>query len=59
MPGEVAGYWAAHQKHGRLPWAELFEPTIKLCRDGYRVNHHQANFLTLKKEDLVHDPTFK
>ncbi|XP_043236998.1 scoloptoxin SSD14-like isoform X1 [Amphibalanus amphitrite] len=59
VPGEVAGYWAAHQKHGRLPWAELFEPTIKLCREGYHVNGHQASYLRAKTDQLIVDPTFK
>ncbi|MCK8515123.1 gamma-glutamyltransferase [Methylonatrum kenyense] len=34
VPGTVALLHAAHQDHGELPWAELFEPTIALARDG-------------------------
>ncbi|XP_074640412.1 scoloptoxin SSD14-like isoform X2 [Tubulanus polymorphus] len=34
VPGQVAGYWAAHQAFGRLSWEDLFQPTIELCEDG-------------------------
>lgn len=34
-PGTVAGLWEAHQRFGRLPWARLVEPAIRLARDGY------------------------
>ena len=34
-PGTVAGLWAAHQRHGSLPWASLVAPAVALARDGY------------------------
>ena len=33
--GEIAGYRAAWERFGRLPWAELFRPTIELCENGF------------------------
>ena len=33
-PGALGGWWALHQKHGRLKWAELFEPAIHYCETG-------------------------
>ncbi len=36
--GEIAGYWAAHQISGKLSWADLFAPTIELCKNGFEVS---------------------
>jgi gamma-glutamyltranspeptidase/glutathione hydrolase len=37
VPGTVAVLALAHKEHGRLPWARLFEPAIKLAQNGYKV----------------------
>ncbi|XP_077275212.1 glutathione hydrolase 1 proenzyme [Temnothorax americanus] len=52
VPGELMGYWEAHKKYGKLPWSELFEPTIKLCETGSRVNDYLAAYLA-NKEPMI------
>lgn len=42
VPGTVAGMWEAHQKYGRLPWAVLLAPAIKLAREGFYVHPQLA-----------------
>src|ERR1700756_4146898 len=37
IPGVVKMLWLAHQKYGKLAWAKLFEPAIKLSEDGFPV----------------------
>ncbi len=35
VPGTVAGFWAAHKRFGKLPWADVMAPAIKLAADGF------------------------
>jgi len=37
VPGAVAGWGAAHQRFGRLPWKDLFAPAIAYAEQGYGV----------------------
>jgi gamma-glutamyltranspeptidase/glutathione hydrolase len=34
VPGLPAGFEALSREHGRLPWRRLFEPALRLARDG-------------------------
>ncbi|XP_055680915.1 glutathione hydrolase 1 proenzyme-like isoform X2 [Lutzomyia longipalpis] len=45
VPGELRGYWEVHQKYGVLPWADLIQPTIELCRQGHLVSPYLENIL--------------
>jgi gamma-glutamyltranspeptidase/glutathione hydrolase len=33
-PGALGGWWALHQRYGKVKWAELFEPAIHYCDAG-------------------------
>lgn len=37
----------AHRDHGKLPWATLFEPAIKLADEGFIVSPRMANSVAL------------
>src|ERR1700761_6570901 len=34
VPGALGGWWALHERYGKLKWAELFEPAIHACENG-------------------------
>jgi gamma-glutamyltranspeptidase len=42
---QLRGLELAHARHGRLPWRDVVEPTIKLARDGVPVDRHTARFI--------------
>ena len=37
-PGAVRMLEMAHQQHGKLPWAQLFQPAIRLADSGFNVS---------------------
>ena len=37
VPGAVNGWWAMHQKFGKLPWKDLFQAAIAYAEDGFPV----------------------
>ena len=41
---------ALHRKHGKLPWAALFEPAIRLARDGFAMTE-RLNFALARGDD--------
>jgi gamma-glutamyltranspeptidase/glutathione hydrolase len=45
VPGVVAGWWALHQRHGKLPWKRLFEDATGYARDGFPASRGFARAL--------------
>ncbi len=58
VPGAVALYKSAHDEHGTLPWADLFQPAIRLATDGFEVSPRLADFLPMMAErsELAKNP---
>ncbi|MBQ1498445.1 MAG: gamma-glutamyltransferase [Sphingomonas sp.] len=45
VPGTLRAMAKAHARAGKLPWARLFAPAIRLARDGFDVSPRLANAL--------------
>ncbi|RCS57047.1 gamma-glutamyltransferase [Parvibium lacunae] len=50
VPGVLRMLALAHQQHGKLPWATLFEPAIALAEQGFPIS---PRLHTLLQQDLA------
>lgn len=48
-PGALRMLEAAHKQHGRLPWARLFEPAIRLAENGFALSPRLNALLASEK----------
>jgi gamma-glutamyltranspeptidase/glutathione hydrolase len=56
VPGNLRLVAEAHRRHGKLPWASLFEPAIALARDGFALSERGREFLGNAKDRAAADP---
>jgi gamma-glutamyltranspeptidase/glutathione hydrolase len=58
VPGAIAMYKSAHEQYGKLPWADLFQPAIRLAKSGFAVSPRLAGFLPMmaKRSRLDENP---
>jgi gamma-glutamyltranspeptidase/glutathione hydrolase len=54
VPGLVRLLETAHARHGRLPWARLFDPAIRHAEDGFRISPRLSGLLA--NDPLRNDP---
>jgi gamma-glutamyltranspeptidase/glutathione hydrolase len=50
VPGNMRLMAMAHARHGKLPWRTLFEPAIRLARDGFAVTQ-RLNYALARGDD--------
>lgn len=55
-PGVLRMLELAHRQHGKLPWASLFAPAIKLAETGFAVTPRLSTMLATEQH-LRKDPT--
>ena len=56
VPGAVAGLAEAHRRFGKLAWAVVVEPAIRLARDGFVVDEYRHRSLTGDSSRLARFP---
>ncbi|CAM3712330.1 gamma-glutamyltransferase [Bordetella tumulicola] len=58
VPGVVAGWAALHEKMGKLPFADLFEPAIEVAERGYAVPPVVAHKWAAAVDELCDQPGY-
>ena len=56
VPGTVAGLWEAHQRFGKLPWADVVQPAIDLAAKGVVLSDAEADATAQQAKTLGNDP---
>ncbi|CAF1120529.1 unnamed protein product [Rotaria sordida] len=59
IPGEIAGFWKAHKRYGKLPWSALFKPAIDMCNEGFTIKKALAFSILKNKNQLWKDKSMK
>ncbi len=52
VPGSPAGLHALHEKFGKLPWAQVVAPAIKLAKEGFIASSRLSDALAEEQEML-------
>ncbi|XP_066271478.1 glutathione hydrolase 1 proenzyme-like [Branchiostoma lanceolatum] len=53
VPGQVRGLWEAHQRYGKLPWRDLFQPAVRLAEEGICIGKHLAIAMRVRKDHIL------
>ncbi|WP_207537361.1 gamma-glutamyltransferase [Sabulicella rubraurantiaca] len=56
VPGALRALEAAHRIHGKLPWAALFAPAIRLAEEGFPVSARLVSDIAAAAPTLARDP---
>ncbi|KAI1440993.1 gamma-glutamyltranspeptidase [Annulohypoxylon stygium] len=61
VPGELRGLEYLHKNYGKLPWADVVTPAVKVAREGFKVSEdlvRYMNSVTPNADFLTDDPAW-
>ncbi|KAF8324687.1 gamma-glutamyltransferase 1 [Cantharellus anzutake] len=58
VPGELRGLESIHKMYGRLPWKRLFQPAIKLAKEGFVIQGQLAGAIASNAAFILNDTEF-
>jgi gamma-glutamyltranspeptidase/glutathione hydrolase len=53
IPGDVAGFWYAHERWGKLEWKDVVMPAVVLARDGWTLDERHAEDMAGTSEKMI------
>jgi len=56
VPGEVAGLFAALERHGRLPFSVVAAPAVRYAREGFAIERHLAAMIAANLQRIRERP---
>jgi len=58
-PGTVSGLYTVHQYYGKLPWATVVSPAIRLAENGFPVSDYFLRSVERRQEVILSNPAAK
>ncbi|KAK0706497.1 gamma-glutamyltranspeptidase [Lasiosphaeria miniovina] len=61
IPGELRGLEYLHTKYGALPWSTVVTPSVRVARDGFKVNEDLVRYMEGASKNntfLMDDPVW-
>ncbi|MDQ1898870.1 gamma-glutamyltransferase [Paracoccus sp. WLY502] len=56
VPGNLRGWFLMQRRHGRLPWADVVDPAIRVAARGFPVSPYLHGAIREHEDDLRADP---
>ncbi len=53
VPGAVDAWWSLHQRYGKLPWKDLFQPAIRHCEEGAPTVQNTAYYVGISHRNFT------
>jgi gamma-glutamyltranspeptidase/glutathione hydrolase len=56
VPGSVEGMYEAHERFGKLPWADVLAPAVRLAKEGFVLDAYRARGIAANAKRLAMFP---